>query len=409
MGTWRGGRARERRPAWAVAACLSLLVHAVVVALAAPGPPPPLVARDDEPITVIPLVASGPPPPRPPPPDVSRPPPDPAREAARPRLAALVLPRPGTDATAATPVAPLEPLAPEPTEPAEAPTEPAEAPRILSPREAALRELAGRTPPPPSDEEALEARVDGMLAAGLPPLLNDESPTPRLREDDDGNLVWAHGGLLAKIHPDGSVVFDYRHGAKIEGFEPGEDDVVDLHGRIPGVPMTSFRAPLECSSAGGGGPPTDSAGLGATVRPNFDLNDLALSAVGDDPLAAQKRWFLRQTEELRDDLSAKAHARAVGLAPAAARRRAAEILGDRTTPAAQRRRLLFELWDESEEPSSDDDQRPEALAGARARAEIESAIREQLPEGSAEAYGAAELARLNERRASRRPFAPYRR
>ena len=39
------------------------------------------------------------------------------------------------------------------------------------------------------------------------------------------------------------------------------------------------------------------------VRLLQDWNDMALLAVGDDPHAAEKRRFLRQTESLRDELA----------------------------------------------------------------------------------------------------------
>ena len=170
--------------------------------------------------------------------------------------------------------------------------------------------------------------------------------------------------------------------------------------------MTTFKAPpVACRRPG---PPTDSAGLGATIRPNFDLNDLAAMAVGDDPLAAQKRWFLRQTEPLRDSLAAKARKQDLSRAAVAARRRAAAVLSDRDLAFPAKRRLLFELWDECEEPAHEGDLRPEVAAGLRARELIEGLVRQKLPRGGEGAYSASELRRLNSKRSSKRRFSPYR-
>jgi hypothetical protein len=60
--------------------------------------------------------------------------------------------------------------------------------------------------------------------------------------------------------------------------------------------------------------------------------------------------------------------------------------------------MLFELWDEAE-------------AGERAadaRRAIERWIREHLPDGSPDAFSAAELARWNGARESTAEFQPYR-
>lgn len=96
----------------------------------------------------------------------------------------------------------------------------------------------------------------------------------------------------------------------------------------------------------------------------------------------------------------------------------AALWTDASVPASERRRRLFARWDECEEGDGASDplrltaavELPDALrvqAGERARATIEAFVRERVPAGSGDAYGAEELAALNERRKSERRFEPY--
>ena len=62
-----------------------------------------------------------------------------------------------------------------------------------------------------------------------------------------------------------------------------------------------------------------------------------------------------------------------------------------------RRAALFTAWDECEEDR----------VGDEARAAVVDFIRDRLPSGSPDAFGASELQELNARRRSRARFAPY--
>jgi hypothetical protein len=66
------------------------------------------------------------------------------------------------------------------------------------------------------------------------------------------------------------------------------------------------------------------------------------------------------------------------------------------TPAAARRALILEFWSDADD----------GWAGEEARLVVEAWVRRHLPEGSREAFGAAELDRFNRGRSGRR-FAPY--
>ena len=124
------------------------------------------------------------------------------------------------------------------------------------------------------------------------------------------------------------------------------------------------------------------------------------------------------TESHRLMVSIAEAAESVELRLAALDAELAALWADASKPAAERRRLLFERWDECEEGEAPrsvvEVQRaaaaPDALrgqAGERAREIVEKFVRAHLPEGGEHAYSREELAQLNRRRASRRPFTPY--
>jgi len=85
--------------------------------------------------------------------------------------------------------------------------------------------------------------------------------------------------------------------------------------------------------------------------------------------------------------------------------------------AVRRREVLFTLWDDCDEASTEGEgaaktvettlDQARAEVGTQARAQIVAFIREELPAGSADAYPSAELERLNASRHSRQRFAPY--
>jgi hypothetical protein len=79
------------------------------------------------------------------------------------------------------------------------------------------------------------------------------------------------------------------------------------------------------------------------------------------------------------------------------------IWRDSGRTAAERRELMFRLWDECTETGSEE----LVSASQTARATILGFIRRTLPEGSADAYTAAELESLNATRKSTQRFAPY--
>ncbi len=136
-----------------------------------------------------------------------------------------------------------------------------------------------------------------------------------------------------------------------------------------------------------------------------------------------KAEFLKDTQELRLRMAVKAERHRLIQALARLSHQLESVWQDTNTPPARRRELLFELWDESlgafefevdnEASSTGEDDITESLVSLRSRAAVEARgqilrfIRRRMPAGSDDAYTPSELRRLNKRRRSREPFAPY--
>lgn len=395
----------------AITAGLSVAVHLLLLAGVPLGSPGARTDRSRQVSEValvpVPVPVTDPPPPPPRAPQEVRPAAMPTREELAPFPWDAVRDEPAPQEPSPPPAPTVEVVPP----PSREPTGPEPLPDLPSPREAAQR-MAVTEPPEPSREERLGARVDALLRESLPPRDDDRSPMPELRPDGEGNLIHEDGALYAKISPDGSVTFGRRRGVSVDELhrggkspDPIEQEIRDLHTTLPGVPLTVFKAPAgDC----GGGGCDDAAGLGLTIRPNSDLNDLVLRAKGEDPLAAKKRRFLRLTEELRDQLATRYEEANQRRAKVHASRNLERLWSDADLDFAAKRRLLFELWEECEEATGPGGEDPAvADAGQEARDHIVAFIRRRLPPGSPEAYTPAELRRLNATRTSRQAFAPY--
>lgn len=209
---------------------------------------------------------------------------------------------------------------------------------------------------------------------------------------EDGTFRYKTGGFVATIGRDGSVAFvnlDNKTGLGSSGL-PGRDpdDLFEPYG-------ASIDAPSSVDGAARnrvGNEPTmgNAVTLGSG---SFDPTAALLRAQGQDPYEHEKLCFLDDTRDLRADLR-KAHERAQmgGL------RRALEHAWFDDAPAPERRAAIFAIWDECREEE----------VGLLARALVVSFVRQHLPRGSADAFGAAELEALNARRASTSAFEPYR-
>ncbi|MCB9611208.1 MAG: hypothetical protein H6722_02005 [Sandaracinus sp.] len=243
-----------------------------------------------------------------------------------------------------------------------APTTSAPAPWNLVPSAVARGDVRGQVEGLPTEGDrtrALEAALDGALRAAARPGHLSERPPPELHPTRDGGYTWRGTGFTARIEPDGSVRFE------------------DL-------PPIRFDGP---------GGPEGSLGVGF----RFDLTEGAERRHGNDPYYADRTWFLRQTEEVRDRL-ARRHAEEQDRRQRMRLRGRLEALVDDTSrPLDARHRAVFAMWDDFEEDE----------VGRRARRALLEFVRSRWPRGAADAFTDAELVRLNAGRVSTEPFAPY--
>ena len=226
--------------------------------------------------------------------------------------------------------------------------------------------------------DRVSKRIGEMARAALPPPINDPPGYPELVLDEDGNHTWHIYYLVAKIRPDGTVFFirdnSYRRGKGSTGrychrlsTEPGQCE------EQPTVPWP-------------------------------DDWGMPLGRFPENPI---KMWFLRQTVVLRDQLSALSYRQDLASSVSNAQGHADGIWCDSSLSKRSRRRLLFDLWDECEEAFDEQDRRPVARAGQKAREGIVRYIRREIPFGSPDAYSRGEIHALNASRASKQEFEPY--
>lgn len=174
---------------------------------------------------------------------------------------------------------------------------------------------------------------------------------PEVRRQPDGSFAYDGHRFRARIRPDGSVDFEDHGNASTNGF-----------------------------SASG----------------SFDLTDAIMGAAGQDPHAAERAWFMRNTRELRHRLEAEHRAEQNTRGLRLLRARVARMWTSGDGTESQRRFRIYSLWRET----SDDD------VGRSAREVIVAWIRENLPEGGDHAYTASELRQANAHPSGAR-FRPY--
>lgn len=209
----------------------------------------------------------------------------------------------------------------------------------------------GTGPRGPTEEE-LEAMHSGSLRRQAMAKAHITREPVVLRREPDGSRSWAGPMFTARVAPNGEVTFEDGADVNTNGF-----------------------------SASG----------------NFDLQGAIMGAQGQDPRAAERERFMRETraerEAMEDEYRREVQQRQV-------RRIRGELrsVWARTDRSAERRRRrIFFLWDRITDDGSMDD----------VKAAVLTFIRINLPQGSADAFTSDELATMNARRRSRREFAPY--
>lgn len=396
------GRSSERR-----AALLSCVVHTLLAlglvwlgarepdavttpAPRAPAAAPGVIEIEVAPAVIVtpapaPLPATAPAPPaRPAPaPAVSRAVPAPVRPPV-PR-ARVATPRPMSPARTAEPVAVLAMRSSDRARPTGEPGAP-----LAGPDQRPVVPDGRPWPAAPRDQSAIDlspAQVARWIAPdpGPPPpasplVLPGAGPAP-----PDSTDSWAPAGegtyrlddvaFTAHIARDGQVTIDDRPSFELAPSLP----------RVREDPLNPGNYLLMMNIA------------------RFDVTDWLMRRAGMDPYSARKARFLDQTRDARAAMRAEARREELREAIAELPALLDAIWRDPGRTAAERRELMFLLWDECTETGS------EELVGASrtARATILGFIRRTLPEGSADAYTAAELESLNAARKSTQQFAPY--
>jgi hypothetical protein len=144
-------------------------------------------------------------------------------------------------------------------------------------------------------------------------------------------------------------------------------------------------------------------GLLPLLSGRFELTDLLLRRLGQDPYGHDKMRVLEATRERRVEMRRQQGREALRAALAALPGQLAALWHAPGASPAEKRHLLYLLWAESAAPDD-----AELAAAARSvRATILAFIRRELPRGSRLSYTPAELERLNRGRSGAQQFAPY--
>ncbi len=155
---------------------------------------------------------------------------------------------------------------------------------------------------------ALGAALSASLRREAMERPNQGRPPPVLRARTDGTQVYAGHAFSATILADGSVQFDDRPAAQLNGL---------------------------------------------SLSGTFDVTDAVMRASGADPYAAERAWFMRETQALRDRLEAADRAQAREAGQRRLRGRIALLEQDESLTPEQRRRALAALQADVERDDPD--------------------------------------------------------
>lgn len=299
-----------------------------------------------------------------------------------------------------------------------APESPAKAP-VDHPKSSHPEPSSGSTPPPePTEAHAEPSQAPGLSLHGLRDNARtaigsagkgviDPSMLQGSRELYEGSIVPEEGGGGVQGPAPAPTGKDYafsKEKGKLIYRDPAGRFVATLNpdGRV------NFRnkgAKATWTNIGMAGP-----------------GDILSAAAGEDPYARLKAALLKATFEMRLGMAIDFQKRQLDKRLSRLDSELDKIWADERRDLSSRKELLFQRWDECDEPedadagaelpgfgpvenSELDDARQGAAASARKQ--ILKFIREHAPKGSTEAFTAAELADMNRRRASKQKFNPY--
>jgi hypothetical protein len=166
-----------------------------------------------------------------------------------------------------------------------------------------------------------------------------------------------------------------------------------------GLEVEDFTRPIDQDDSAEHGDVATIPVLGGST----EITDYVMRKLGQDPYQSDKLLWMDETRDERAKIGSVHRERQLKRADEIMRRHLDRLWARTDLGIAAKREALFELWDDGAE----DGDAMLVEAANRARALVVGFVRAKLPAGSAGAFTAAELDRLNRRRTSRARFAPY--
>jgi hypothetical protein len=199
---------------------------------------------------------------------------------------------------------------------------------------------------------------------------------PKLRQRD-GSLWYEGSAFFAVIMPDGTVkfsdiVFANPVRKRMLEYPPGlAAEYIEVVKRIQDLLTINLPFP--------------------------DLTDMVARISDEDPYAAEKRWFLQQTDDVRRKLAHESHVEEQRKARRLVLGKLSDIVESTKLTADDKRTAVFAVW---EMCTGDGEQTWQRV--------VEAFIRRRMSRGSELGYSPELLARLNRTRTSAPAFEPYR-
>lgn len=249
-------------------------------------------------------------------------------------------------------------------------------------------------PPPTAVPKIPSPRAMAPPEAGVAPVTEDSFGALGLTRQRDGTLLYVDPGkrFTAAFNDDGTVRFGDRWGRDQDGR------------RMRGSGWALMQANPGGLALGG---------------PSEWLLALQDRMGGPERHGAAKREFLARTAEVRTRMTIAWTLQLLDYRLRTLEQELEILWGAAGSSPAARRELLFQRWDECDEafnirPAGEiTEEAASALDRARvdtaekARRVIEGFVRRRLPQKGKDAFTAAELADMNQRRTSQQPFQPY--
>jgi hypothetical protein len=295
---------------------------------------------------------------------------------------------------------------------------PSKAPRDQSPSSTPNPSKGAERPPDPQQAESEPSQAPGLSLHGLrdgakaatigsgvvvdPSMLGGSRD---VYEDSVSNPGVGDGAVQGPVAPARDAGYAFAR-------EKGKLIYRDPHGRFVATLRSDGRVDFRNKGAKATWTQIGMGGAG----------DLITQAAGDDPYARLKAKLLDATFDMRLGMAVAFQKKQIDKRLSRLGSELDKIWSDERRDLSARKELLFQRWDECDEPdevasvaelpgfgSIDSSELDEARndAAINARRLIEKFICEHAPKGSAEAFTAAEIAEMNRRRASKQKFSPY--